>query len=492
MKTNSFYTIVLFFITIFTAQSQWIQVGTDIYGETEGDKSGWSVSVNAEGNIVAIGLPFNDDNGEDSGQVRVYKNISGSWTQMGEDIVGDPNWGYSGWSVSLSDDGLTIAIGAPEAYIEDLFYAGQVKIYHFSSGSWQQVGDDITGETTTDDRAGNSVSLSADGSVIAIASYGIYNFKGRVRVFENVAGVWTQIGDSIDGEDLHEQFGYSISLSKNGSVLAVGTPSNVNNDYPEGRVRVYANNSGVWEQVGVTLISDEDNDYFGNSVSLNADGTKLAVGAPRNSESAYWTGKVKVFQNNSGNWELMGDAIYGESVGDYFGTSVSLNNSGDKLVIGAKRYLSSNGSTTVFQYSSGIWSQLGNTMVGDASNDYSGNSVSINSDGSLIVIGAPGNDLNGDNSGQVKIFEYSDTTSIDDFSSDSIQVYPNPFSKYISFKNIPTDIKKITITNSIGKIIKLVTVPKQNNFDLSILRSGIYLIKVHTKNKVFTTKIIKQ
>ena len=35
--------------------SAWVQVGADIDGEAEGDISGWSVSLSADGNTVAIG-----------------------------------------------------------------------------------------------------------------------------------------------------------------------------------------------------------------------------------------------------------------------------------------------------------------------------------------------------------------------------------------------------------------------------------------------------
>ena len=48
------------------------EVGADIDGEAADDESGWSVSLNSTGNVVAIGAPFNDGNGDNSGHVRVY------------------------------------------------------------------------------------------------------------------------------------------------------------------------------------------------------------------------------------------------------------------------------------------------------------------------------------------------------------------------------------------------------------------------------------
>ena len=60
-----------------------MQIGSDIDGEASGDRSGWSVSLSADGSVVAIGATNNDSNGTDSGNVRIYKNINNSWMQIG-------------------------------------------------------------------------------------------------------------------------------------------------------------------------------------------------------------------------------------------------------------------------------------------------------------------------------------------------------------------------------------------------------------------------
>ena len=88
------------------------QIGGDIDGEAASDYSGTSVSLSSDGTIVAIGAVGNDGNGPSSGHVRVYQNISGTWTQLGGDIDGEAAGDYSGTSVSLSSDGTIVAIGA--------------------------------------------------------------------------------------------------------------------------------------------------------------------------------------------------------------------------------------------------------------------------------------------------------------------------------------------------------------------------------------------
>ncbi len=89
-----------------------MQQGGDIDGELANDRAGWSVSLNSDGLVVAVGAPLNDGNGSKSGHVRVYKLISGIWIQQGLDIDGEATLDESGGTVSLSNDGLTVAIGA--------------------------------------------------------------------------------------------------------------------------------------------------------------------------------------------------------------------------------------------------------------------------------------------------------------------------------------------------------------------------------------------
>ncbi len=102
---------LLFLLILSIPASAQIQLGADIDGEAADDQSGRSVSLSSDGTIMAIGAPLNDGNGNNSGHVRIYEYTSGSWTQLGADIDGEAAYDESGWSVSLSSDGTTVAIG---------------------------------------------------------------------------------------------------------------------------------------------------------------------------------------------------------------------------------------------------------------------------------------------------------------------------------------------------------------------------------------------
>jgi YVTN family beta-propeller protein len=108
----------------------WVQVGSDINGEAAGDSSGYSVSLSSDGSRVAIGALFNEGGGSSAGHVRVYAlNNSGAWVQVGSDIDGAAS-DASGVSVSLSSDGSRVAIGA----VGNDRGAGHVRVYDLTVG----------------------------------------------------------------------------------------------------------------------------------------------------------------------------------------------------------------------------------------------------------------------------------------------------------------------------------------------------------------------
>ena len=157
-----------------------------------------------------------------------------SQTQIGDDIDGKEPGEWSGYSVSLSSDGSIVAIGAPT------IGSGNVRVYQNISGVWTQIGDDIIGEAVND-YSGRSVSLSSNGSVVAIGAHynaGNGNEPGHVRVYQNISNVWTQIGGDIDGEAAGDQSGFSVSLSSDGSIVAIGARFNDGDRSDKGHVRV--------------------------------------------------------------------------------------------------------------------------------------------------------------------------------------------------------------------------------------------------------------
>mmetsp|Transcript_26806 Transcript_26806/g.31636 ORF Transcript_26806/g.31636 Transcript_26806/m.31636 type:complete len:130 (+) Transcript_26806:471-860(+) len=125
--------------------------------------------------------------------------------------------------------------------------------------------------------------------VVAYASkhipYASSSLYGNARVFKwNEDGGCWKIRGNGNGELGGEFKGESISLSKNGDVVAVGSPKIDGKPPGYGRVRVYEWNGGQdrWMQQGGDIIGDEITDYTGSPVSLSTDGTVVAIGALNN------------------------------------------------------------------------------------------------------------------------------------------------------------------------------------------------------------------
>ena len=181
-----------------------------------------------------------------------------SQAQVGNDIDGESSNDYSGWSVSIDSDGSHVAIGAygNNGNGSD---SGHVRIYEYSGSAWSQLGNDIDGEAVNDN-FGYSVSIDSDGSHVAIGAYlnnGNGSDSGHVRIYEYSSGSWSQVGNDIDGEAANDRSGRSVSIDSDGSHVAIGSP-NKGND--KGHVRVY--------DVGAPTI---------HSVSLAADNSTIAV-----------------------------------------------------------------------------------------------------------------------------------------------------------------------------------------------------------------------
>ena len=106
----------------------WKLIGQDIIGEANGDEFGYSVSILEGGKTIAVGGRLdNGINGVDSGHVR----ISSVDKKFERDVNGKVSFDESGYSVSLSADGSTIAIGVT---FNDNNGAGsgQVTVYRFN------------------------------------------------------------------------------------------------------------------------------------------------------------------------------------------------------------------------------------------------------------------------------------------------------------------------------------------------------------------------
>ena len=382
-----------------------IQIGQGIDGIIASEHSGWSSSLSDDGNRVAIGAPYSDEMGYQSGKVNLYENINGSWQQLGQTIYGNlhENLGYK---VSLSGDGTMVAIGGTLYQT----YHGIVKIYNFHNDStWEQSGSDIVGQNSWDESF--KIALSENGLILAIGSPGFSapgsNFEsGRCQVFNLLNGTWAQLGQDIYVPNYNSlRFGYSVDLSSAGDILAVGQRSG------SGSCLVYEYNNSSWNQKGPEIFGENNNDNFGHIVSLNHAGNILAVGA-NNADGANGTnsGHVRIYNYNSSSWNQMGQDIDGEASSDHSGYSVSLSADGLTVAIGAEGNDDNgigSGHVRIYNWEGLSWNQRGYDIDGEGVGDKSGYSLSISADGNTVAIGTPYNTNINQQTGHVRVFSVS-------------------------------------------------------------------------------------
>ena len=274
--------------------SAWIQKGADLVGEAPGDAVS-SISMSGDGDTIVMGASYNDGNGTDAGHARVYDWNGSSWVQRSNDIDGQSAADYSGQSVSISDDGNTMALSSPgnNSNGND---SGHVRIFTWSGTAWIAVGNPIVGESAEDQI--NNVSISTDGETIAVGATGNDGNgadSGHVRVYNWNGTAWTQIGDDINGEAAGDMSGYSVALSDAGDTVAIGAPANDGSGSNAGHVRLYDWNGTAWVQRGADLDGEAIDDRSGSSVSINSIGSTVVVGAPNNDGNGADSGHSKVY-----------------------------------------------------------------------------------------------------------------------------------------------------------------------------------------------------
>jgi hypothetical protein len=351
-----------------------------------------------------------------------------------------------GYSIALSADGSTLAVGAPsEASAatgvggnqddESAPNAGAVYVFTRRGKTWRQTAYVKASNADADDYFGHSVALSADGSILAVGAPW-QDHAGAVYVLARRGKTWRQTaflkGTNTDPFDL---FGHSVSLSADGSTLAVGAlledsaATGVGGDPKDesapdaGAAYVFERRGKTWRQAAYVKASNTGaTDNFGHRVALSADGATLAVSAILEDSSATGiggnqdddataesAGAVYVFARGDTTW-CQQAYVKASNTGALheFGSDLALSADGSTLAVGA--FLESSaaigvggdankddasapnaGAVYVLARSGTKWRHETYVKASNTgANDYFGVSVALSGDGSVLAVGASG------------------------------------------------------------------------------------------------------
>ena len=310
-------------------------VGDVLYGVHDGEYFGFSFDL-ATTNHVAVGaIHYSGDKGSYQGVARIFqlndRVYPTRWQQVGNELHGDDLLNHFGHSIALSQDGQTVAVGAIQPFDTDnRGFPGYVKVFRLAqNGAWESLGQKIMGEEDGD-KFGNCIAMSASGNLIAVSAPDAKTRAGFVKVFGFDGYHWHQVGDTFVGTEPHDSLGVSLDMSEKGKVLAIGAPLT---DL-RGAVYIYSFNAKThhWGLVGEPIMGEEDHDQFGSSVSLSTDGRRIAIGASHAGKLTK-SGQVKVYDYADQIWQQVGSTLTSSQPEAHLGSAVSL--SGDRLVASA-------------------------------------------------------------------------------------------------------------------------------------------------------------
>ncbi len=422
-----------------------------------GDLFGTSVAISGDGLTMAVSATGEQGgtggiNGIETsnaatgvGAVYIYVLSGGVWTKQAYIKAGVPGTNDQfGYSLALSEDGNTLAVGANQERSDlsgpgdnSIANAGAVEVFFRNGTTWsQQAFLKTTAAPQTNDEFGYSVDLSADGNTLAVGGLRTDN----VHVFTRTGNTWgaaTVLTPSV--LDPGDSFGSSVALSDDGNTLAIAavneasgstTDENDNTGSVVGAVYIFVKNPTWSQQAYIKASNPSNQDQFGEALALSGDGNTLAVGS-LNEDSittgvgatqgagASNSGAVYIYTKNGTSWPQQEFIKASNSeASDNFGASVALSQDGNTLAIcspGEKSSaqgvggdqgddtLSFSGAAYVLTRSGTAWSytsyvKSSNTAQGDSFGGlatFSGNlGLALDNSASRLVVGASNEDSN--------------------------------------------------------------------------------------------------
>lgn len=361
-----------------------------------------------------------------------------------------------GHALAISDDGLTLAVGAinesssgtgvtADPKDNSAKSSGAVYMFQYLNGKWELNTFLKASNTGAGDQFGYSVAISGNGQILAVGALqessnakGINGnqadnsnpLSGAVYVFHRQGSTWQQKAYlKASNSDALDAFGFSLSLNFDGTLLIVGAPGesavttgidgDTSNNAAQysGASYLFERKGDSWTQLHYVKASNTDsNDSFGYDVSMSRDGTKFAIGAPgeasgsmginnvQSDNSKVDSGAVYVFSNIAG---LPKQEFYVKASNtdqnDQFGFSVTLNNDGRVMGVGAYQEAADTtvngdqfnnsaadaGAVYIFSEDSGFKQEAYLKASNVNASDRFGYDINLDSAGELLAVGSP-------------------------------------------------------------------------------------------------------
>jgi WD40 repeat protein len=427
----------------------------------------FSNSISLDEGIVAVGTPYDDDNGSNSGSAYLFDASTGVELSklLPSDGVANAEFGFS---IAINNG--IVAVGA-KGDSENGANAGAAYLFDAATGT--QLFKLLPNDGAAGDEFGNSISI--ENGIVAVGAWRADEFgdaSGAAYLFDASTG--NQLDKLLpDSGNNFQTFGVSVAMD--GGTVAVGARTYfvLGEGYTFAKAYLFDILTGDQINVLQPDILNFNGDlggHFADCIDIN--NGLVAVGAPNRSVYFDHSGAAYIFDVSTG--EQISFIVPDDGHDrDNFGISISIDNG--TVAIGAHQD-DDNGfnSGSAYLYDALTGTELNKLLASDgAIFDLYGCSIAI--DGNSVAIGAKDDDDNGDNSGSAYI--YSGTIlGISETELDLITLHPNPATDHINLSNIDSPMN-YAIYDTIGSQISKGSINIDGNIDVAHYSAGIYIIQ---------------
>ena len=289
---------------------------------------GRSIAINNDGNTIVAG-GFSIFN--NTGAIAIFTgNNSNQWI-LKNSFTGIG--GYWGNSVAINNSGNIIVVGAPLLNSN----TGVITIFTGNRNLGWRVRSNISGNSSQG-FFGQSVAINGSGNIIVIGSPGSNLNSGQISVLEGSPEIGWTTKQTLSGTlpIADRRIGESVAINDDANIIVAGSPG-VNFPNITGTVDIYTRNNSLnpW-QIKQTLSGNSLQDLFGSSVSVNGTGNIIAVGSSANDDSASNAGGGFIYEGNLNDGWVFKKSILGDSTQEFYGISISTAKNKNTVILGSR------------------------------------------------------------------------------------------------------------------------------------------------------------
>ena len=313
------------------------------------------------------------------------------------------------FGTAVSVDGEIAIIGASQHA-----QMGAVYIYSWSGIAWDQEIKLSNPDSDLDDRFGSSVAISGDVLIVgAELDDNLGNNSGTAYIFRNGPDGWIVEQELVAFDGAAGDF-FGVAVWIDGDVAIVGAVGDDDNDVGPGSAYIYRFDGKAWVEEQKLLPSPPGSNQFGAFVSISGDAA--IVGAYWDGDNGFQSGAAYIYRYDANSKVWLQETKLHDPNGasqDNFGWSVAIN--GDVVIVGARGDDDNGdnaGSAFIYRLSGKVWLQQAMLVASDGNSaDRFGYSVDVSGD--MAICGAWNGDGNETDSGSAYIFQFVGTDWIE-------------------------------------------------------------------------------